>query len=98
MLATGDAAGAAHWSGGPLLVPSLALALGVLSRGHRPFQALYPLLWYLLVNHVAAVDFMGATRTAGRPDGPHPLLVAALSAALLGAALLTAEARRGRRS
>ncbi|MFD0566150.1 hypothetical protein ACFQ2M_32490 [Kitasatospora saccharophila] len=97
MLAAGDGAGAAHWLGGPLLVPSLALALGVLSRSHRPFQALYPPLWYLLVNHVAAVDFMGAVRTAGRPGGPHPLLVAALAAALLGAALATDAARRRRR-
>ncbi|WAL74840.1 hypothetical protein OU787_27045 [Kitasatospora sp. YST-16] len=96
MLAAGDGAGAAHWLGGPLLVPSLALALGVVSRGHRLFQALYLPLWYLLVNRVAAVDFMGAARTAGHPDGPHPLLVAALSAALLAAAALAAEARRGR--
>ncbi|MFJ5884421.1 hypothetical protein [Kitasatospora cineracea] len=96
MLAAGDGAGAAHWLGGPLLVPSLALALGVLSRGHRLFQALYLPLWYLLVNRVAAVDFMGAARTAGHPDGPHPLLVAVLSAALLATAALTAEARRGR--
>ncbi|MGW4807382.1 hypothetical protein [Kitasatospora sp. NPDC004272] len=97
MLAAGDGAGAAHWLGGPLLVPSLALALGVLSRSHRPFQALYPPLWYLLVNHVAAVDFMGAVRTAGRPGGPRPLLVAALAAALLGAALAADAARRRRR-
>ncbi|MEU3496687.1 hypothetical protein ABZ747_24760 [Kitasatospora cineracea] len=96
MLAAGDGAGAAHWLGGPLLVPSLALALGVVSRGHRLFQALYLPLWYLLVNRVAAVDFMGAARTAGHPDGPHPLLVAALSAALLAVAALAAEARRGR--
>ncbi|MFJ5921279.1 hypothetical protein ACIQF6_01600 [Kitasatospora sp. NPDC092948] len=94
MLAAGDAPGAAHWFAGALFVPALALALGRVVRSHRPFQALYLPLWYLLVNHVGAVDFMGAVRTAGRPDGPGPLLVAALAAALFGAAFLADAARR----
>ncbi|MFJ8439361.1 hypothetical protein [Kitasatospora griseola] len=94
MLVAGDAAGAAHWLAGALFVPALALGLGAVVRSHRPFQALYLPLWYLLVNQVRAVDFMGAVRTAGRPDGPSPLLVAALAAALLGAAFLAGAARR----
>ncbi|PJN26243.1 hypothetical protein [Kitasatospora sp. CB02891] len=94
MLVAGDAAGAAHWLAGALFVPALALGLGTAVRSHRPFQALYLPLWYLLVNQVRAVDFMGAVRTAGRPDGPSPLLVAALAAALLGAAVLAGAARR----
>ncbi|MGW4383982.1 hypothetical protein [Kitasatospora sp. NPDC004531] len=94
MLIAGDAAGAVHWLAGALFVPALALALGAVVRSHRPFQALYLPLWYLLVNQVAPVDFMGAVRTAGRPDGPSPLLVAALAAALLGAAFLAGAARR----
>ncbi|MFD8595173.1 hypothetical protein ACFV1L_09250 [Kitasatospora sp. NPDC059646] len=94
MLAAGDTAGAAHWLAGALFVPALALGLGAVARSHRPFQALYPPLWYLLVNQVAPVDFMGAVRTAGRPDGPAPLLVAAVAAVLLGAAFLAGAARR----
>ncbi|MFJ1791227.1 hypothetical protein [Kitasatospora griseola] len=94
MLVAGDAAGAAHWLAGALFVPALALGLGTVVRSHRPFQALYLPFWYLLVNQVRAVDFMGAVRTAGRPDGPSPLLVAALAAVLLGAAALAAAARR----
>ncbi|KDN82190.1 hypothetical protein [Kitasatospora cheerisanensis] len=71
MLVAGDTAGAGHWLAGALFVPALALGLGAVARSHRPFQALYPPLWYLLVNQVAPVDFMGAVRTAaGRPDGP----------------------------
>nr|WP_193365988.1 hypothetical protein [Kitasatospora sp. SID7827] len=95
LLVAGDGPGLAHWAAGALLVPSLALALGTLSRGHRLFQALYLPLWYLLVNRVAALDFMGAVRTAGRPAGPHPLLVTALAAALLAASFAVAAARRG---
>ena len=94
MLAAGDAPGAAHWFAGALFVPALALVLGTVVRSHRPFQALYLPLWYLLVNQVGAVDFMGAVRTAGRPAGPSPLLVAALAAALFGAAFLAGAARR----
>ncbi|MFD8477965.1 hypothetical protein [Kitasatospora sp. NPDC059673] len=94
MLVAGDSTGAAHWLAGALFVPALALGLGTLARSHRPFQALYLPLWYLLINHVAPIDFMGAVRDAGHPAGPNPLLVAALAAALLGAAFLTGAARR----
>ncbi|MFI9782786.1 hypothetical protein ACIHEI_04620 [Kitasatospora sp. NPDC051984] len=94
MLAAGDATGAVHWLAGALFVPALALGLGTVARSHRPFQALYLPLWYLLINHVAPVDFMGAVRDAGHPAGPNPLLVAALAAALLGAAFLTGAVRR----
>ncbi|OKJ09111.1 hypothetical protein [Kitasatospora sp. CB01950] len=94
MLAGGDAAGAAHWLAGALFVPALALGLGAVVRSHRPFQALYLPLWYLLVNQVGPVDFMGAVRTDGHLDGPNPLLVAAFGAALLGAAFAAGAARR----
>ncbi|MEU6236504.1 hypothetical protein [Kitasatospora sp. NPDC047058] len=90
----GDGPGLAAWTAGALFVPSLALALGVLSRTHRVFQALYLPLCYLVVNQVAALDFMGAVRTAGHPAGPGPLLVAAAALALLAAAFLAAAARR----
>ncbi|MFC8720687.1 hypothetical protein [Kitasatospora sp. NPDC057198] len=95
MLVAGDGAGAAHWAGGVLFVPSLAVLLGVVSRTHRAFQALYPPLWYALVNNVAALDFMGAVRVGGRPAGPHPLLVAALSAGMLAVVFAVSAARRG---
>ncbi|WP_316522819.1 hypothetical protein [Kitasatospora brasiliensis] len=94
MLAAGDAAGAACWLGGALFVPSLAMALGVVSRGHRLFQALYLPLWWLLVNNVAAVDFMGAVRVGGSPAGPGPLPFGALSAVLLAVVFLVGAARR----
>ncbi|MFI6848083.1 hypothetical protein ACIBJD_26195 [Kitasatospora sp. NPDC050467] len=90
----GDAAGVAAWTAGAVFVPSLATALGVLSRTHRLFQALYLPLWYLVVNQVAALDYMGAVRTDGHPAGPAPLLVLAAALALLGTAFLAGAARR----
>jgi len=41
---------------------------------------------------VAAPDFTGAVRVGGRPAGPHPLLVAALSAGMLAVAFAVAFA------
>ncbi|MGW1173451.1 hypothetical protein ACWD4P_06980 [Kitasatospora sp. NPDC002543] len=94
MLVAGDGAGAASWLGGALFVPSMAMALGVVSRSHRLFQAVYLPLWWILVNNVAAVDFMGAVRVNGSPAGPGPLLVGALSAVMLAVVFLVGAARR----
>ncbi|WP_435648589.1 hypothetical protein [Kitasatospora purpeofusca] len=94
LVAAGDLAGVAAWSAGALFIPSLALALGTLSRTHRLFQALYLPLWYLAVNQIAALDFMGTVRRAGHPAGPSPLLVTAITLALLATALLTTTTRR----
>ncbi|MFD4658514.1 hypothetical protein ACFWP2_23115 [Kitasatospora sp. NPDC058444] len=94
MLVAGDGAGTASWVGGALFVPSLAMALGVVSRSHRLFQAVYLPLWWVLVNNVAALDFMGAVRVNGSPAGPGPLLVGAVSAALLAGVFLVGAARR----
>ncbi|KJS56962.1 hypothetical protein VM98_04315 [Streptomyces rubellomurinus subsp. indigoferus] len=94
MLAAGDGAGTACWFGGAVFIPSLAMLLGVLSRTHRVFQAVYLPIWYVLVNHVAALDFMGAVRRNGGPAGPSPLLVAGLAAAMLAVVFLVGAARR----
>ncbi|MGA5818570.1 hypothetical protein ACPC54_12025 [Kitasatospora sp. NPDC094028] len=94
MLASGDGAGTACWFGGAVFIPSLAMVLGVLSRTHRVFQAVYLPIWYVLVNNVAALDFMGAVRRDGSPAGPSPLLVAGLAAAMLAVAFLVGSARR----
>jgi hypothetical protein len=92
MLVTGDGAGLAAWAAGALFVPSLALALGVVSRTQRLFQAVYVPLWYVVVNDVAALDYLGAV-----PGGPAPGLVAGAGVTLLAAALAVTEARHARR-
>ncbi|MFF5616390.1 hypothetical protein ACFY7B_26125 [Streptomyces albidoflavus] len=89
-----DLPGLAAWLGGVLFIPSLALLLGVVCRTHRVFQVVYLPLWYLVVNQVAVLDFMGAVREAGVPAGPTPLFPL-LALLLLGATFLAAETRRG---
>ncbi|MDP9841865.1 hypothetical protein [Streptosporangium lutulentum] len=86
--------GVASWTGGAFFIPSLALALGTLSRGHRLFQALYLPLWYIAANGFAVLDYMGATRAAGRPALLHPLAVGTIAAALLGLVLGAGALRR----
>ncbi|MFE6601935.1 hypothetical protein ACFU9O_14010 [Streptomyces albidoflavus] len=89
-----DLPGLAAWLGGVLFIPSLPLLLGVVCRTHRVFQVVYLPLWYLVVNQVAALDFMGAVREAGVPAGPTPLFPL-LALLLLGATFLAAGTRRG---
>lgn len=95
-VAAADWAGAGAWAGGALFVPSLALALGTLSRAHRLFQAVYLPLWYATTNGLPVLDFMGAVRSGGHPAGPPAAAVAALSALLLGAVFAAGAARGGK--
>ncbi|KOU07250.1 hypothetical protein ADK86_05270 [Streptomyces sp. NRRL F-5755] len=86
----GDWQGVASWAGGAVFIPSLALALGSLSRTHRLFQALYLPLWYCVFNGLPLLDYMGATRPEGRPAALSPLLVAGLAALLLAGVVAAA--------
>ncbi|MEU9042469.1 MULTISPECIES: hypothetical protein [unclassified Kitasatospora] len=89
LLGAGESRAAAGALAGALLIPSLAMLCGTVTRGPRLFQTLYPLLWYGMVNHVGGLDFLGVS--GGR--APAPAAVAGLAAALaLGA--LTVDAIR----
>ena len=92
-----DWVGIAAWFGGVVFIPSLALALGVLGRSNRLFQGVYLMLWYMVMNSIAALDFMGAIRENGHLLGPGPLTIIAISTALLAVALVTEEIRHARR-
>ncbi|MFF8234942.1 ABC transporter permease [Streptomyces caelestis] len=92
-----DPQGVAAWVGGALLIPSLALALGVLGRTHRLFQAIYLPLWYSAVNGFPVLDYMGTVRAAdGALNGPSPLAVAGVAVILVAVVFATAAARRAR--
>jgi hypothetical protein len=55
----------AAWAAGALLIPSLALALGVWTGSRRAFEVVYTFLWYLgPINQVAALDYAGVTAGA----------------------------------
>jgi hypothetical protein len=75
-LLTGAGAGfrlvvAGHYSGffaflaATLFIPSLALALGVLTGSGKSFEALYSVLWYIgPINHAPGIDFTGSSNGA----------------------------------
>jgi hypothetical protein len=73
-------------------IPALALALGVVSRSGKFFEALYTMLWYIgPMNRIPGLDFTGA---AGGPlTLRFALIYLILAAALLAAAFL-ARARQ----
>lgn len=97
MAIAADAQGVAAWLAGALFIPSLALALGTVSRTHRMFQVCYVALWYTAVNQVAAADYMGTVLVDGRPAGPSPLLIAGGSLAMLTVALVIRAVRHATR-
>ncbi|ASW56810.1 ABC transporter permease [Plantactinospora sp. KBS50] len=98
MVAAADNAGVAAWCAGALFIPSLALALGVLSRTQRLFQAVYLLWWYVIINGIAFLDFMGTVRSDGEPAGPSPFLIAAVALVLVAVTFAAGTLRRNARS
>ena len=60
-LAAGAWASLLAWLAGALFVPSLALALGVLSGSGKPFEVIYVLWMYGVLQRVPAFDFVGTT-------------------------------------
>ncbi len=77
------------WAAGALFIPSLALALGAWSGGHKLFEVVYVLLWYLGPTHpkeMPELDFMGAADASVARGMPGVYLILALL--LMGVALL----------
>jgi len=52
------------WMAGALFIPSLALACGVLTGSSKPFEVMYVLWMYLLLQNIPALDFMGMTNAS----------------------------------
>lgn len=95
---SGDGAGLAYWCTAVLFIPTLALALGSITRTQRPFQAIYLLVWYTIINGLAAFDFMGSVRRHGHPAGPPPVFFLCTAAVLLAITFAAVTARRRFRS
>jgi hypothetical protein len=87
-------AGVAAWAGGAVFIPSLALALGVLSRTHRLFQAVYLPLWYTVANGLPVFDYMGAMRASSDLADVQVVMTLLVSAALLVVVFMTSVLRR----
>lgn len=81
---SGDAVGLLAFISGAVLIPSLALALGVWSGTSKPFEIVYVSLWDLgPLNKVPGLDFIGA-QTDGRPGFFIPLSLALIAFAFFG--------------
>ena len=81
-LLAGDVDALRAWLAGALFVPSLALALGVLTGSGKTFQVLYALWVYMTLQKLPALDFAGVT-----PESPWRFY-GILAALLVGAATL----------
>ena len=75
----------AAWLTGALFIPSLALALGIWSRGSRAFEAIYVAWWYLGPGHqIPGLDFMGTTPASSSPTTYAIAAVALLAVSYWG--------------
>ena len=75
-LAAGEFTSLLPWLAGALFIPSLALALGVLTGSGKSFEVIYVLWMYGVLQRVPAFDFVGTT-----PESPwhiYALLALAL--------------------
>lgn len=87
LLIGGDSRGLLAWLAAALLIPSLALALGVWSGSSKLFEVLYTLWWYVgPMSHAPGLDF-----TSANPGSRAPVFY------LLAAGFLLAAAYLGRR-
>ncbi|MFJ4591187.1 MULTISPECIES: ABC transporter permease [unclassified Kitasatospora] len=93
LIASGDTGAAVAALVGALVVPALAMLCGIVSRGPRLFQALYPLLWYAMFNRIPEVDFLGVAEG----KGPGTAAVAAAAVLLAALALGVDSVRRANR-
>lgn len=55
----GDTARLMAWIGGVLFIPSLALAMGVLTQSRKTFEVVYVTWMYLILNEAPPLDFVG---------------------------------------
>lgn len=91
-LIVGDTARLLAWVGGTLFIPSLALAMGVLTRARKPFEVVYIIWMYIILNDALSVgneipmlDFVGVT-----PESPW-LIYALLALSLFVLALFVRQ-------
>ena len=95
LLLSGDFSGWIAWLAGAVLVPTLALTLGVWSGTSKLFEGLYTAIWYIgPLNHAKGFDYTGS---AGGVTALHYAgWYFAISAALITLALLRRNAQLGR--
>ena len=63
-LSLGDTHSVIAWLVGALFIPSLALAFGVLTGSSKPFEIVYVVWMYLILQRVPALDFVNLTSSS----------------------------------
>jgi hypothetical protein len=65
------------WVLSVLFIPTLALTLGIWSRSSKPFEVIYPILWYLgpfnSQNQLLVLDYLGVHPEASVITSPLPV-------------------------
>ncbi len=85
LVLAGQSLGLGAWLAGAFFLPSLALALGVMSGTGKAFEALLTALWYIgPINHIPGIDFTGAAN--GAATLRYSVMYIALTAILLAIA------------
>jgi hypothetical protein len=68
LVMAGDGRGVAGFLVAVCFIPSLALALGILTGGSKFFEALYTVWWYTgAAHHIRGLDFMGTVDASSTP-------------------------------
>jgi hypothetical protein len=80
LLIAGDGRGVAGFLVAVCFIPSLALALGILTGGSKCFEALYTVWWYTgAAHHIRGLDFTGTVNARCTPVVYLVLTVALLA-------------------
>ena len=88
LLLASQFSGLLAWLAAGVFLPSLALALGIVSGASKAFEALLTVLWYIgPMNHTPGLDFTGAAN--GSLTMRYAVIYLVISAALLAFAFLT---------
>lgn len=88
MLLEGDLEHILYWAASVFLIPSLALACGVLTATGRTFELVYLIIWYLgPFSRMPYLDFLGTTTSETSAENPLIMNIVYL---LISMGLLTA--------
>ncbi len=94
IFATQGATALLPWIAGAVLLPSMALALGVWSGTSKPFEGILTAMWYVgPINHVKGIDYTGASNGAATMHYTVEYLVIAAVLVAAAAALRSRQIR-----
>ncbi|MBD3297693.1 MAG: hypothetical protein GF341_03480 [candidate division Zixibacteria bacterium] len=87
LVITGDAMALSAWIIGVMFVPSMGLALGVITSSGKSFEIVYLLLWYGgLMSKAPPLDFVGVIEGTAHSNQPLAYLIVTLT--LIAAAII----------